>query len=96
MRRLLAGYPLILGGAASALLVNPIGIGGDFGIGAWILIGAVIAAVTFALDRYLRGPFTRWAPANAFVLIPITASAVGIIAGWLAANNLIVGGPTLF
>lgn len=85
-------YPLILGGVVSALLVAPIGIGGAFQYGAWLYVGIVIAAVTFALDRLLRSPFNRWAPPSAFVLIPIAASAAGILAGWWAVNYT-MGGP---
>ena len=85
-------YPMILGGVVSALLVAPIGIGGTFQYGAWLYIGIVIAAVTFAVDRLLRIPFDRLAPPSAFVLIPIVASVAGILAGWWAVNYT-MGGP---
>ena len=85
-------YALVLGGVVSALLVAPIGIGGDLQIGAWLYVAGVIAAVTLVVDRVLRIPFDRWAPASAFVLIPIAASAVGILAGWWALNYT-MGGP---
>lgn len=85
-------YPLILGGVVSALLVAPIGIGGNLQYGAWLYVGIVIAAVTFGLDRLLRILFERSAPAAGFVLIPIAASTVGILAGWLALN-FTMGGP---
>ena len=84
---------MILGGVISALFIAPIGIGGDFQYGAWLYVGIVIAGVTFALDRLLRIPFNRWASSSAFILIPIAASAVGILAGWLALHNS-MGGPT--
>jgi hypothetical protein len=92
MRGLSVAYPLILGGVVSALLIAPIGIGGDFQVGAWLYVGIVIAAVTFALDRLLRIPFDRWAPASAFVLIPIAAGAIGVLAGWWAVHYT-MGGP---
>lgn len=76
----------------SALLVAPVGIGGQLLVGAWLYIGIVVAAVTFALDRLLRIPFNRWAPAIAFFWIPIIASAIGILAGWWAINYT-MGGP---
>lgn len=92
MRRLLEAYPLILGGVVSALLVAPVGFGGQLHVGAWLYIGIVVAAVTFVLDRLLRIPFDRWAPAGALFWIPISASATGILAGWLAINYT-MGGP---
>lgn len=85
-------YPLILGAAASFLLVAPIGIGGDLQFGAWLYIGLVIAAVTFAIDLLLRRPFGRLAPPRAFMVIPIAAGVGGIFAGWWALTNT-MGGP---
>lgn len=85
-------YPLILGAAASFLLVAPIGIGGDLQYGAWLYVGIVIAAVTFAIDRLLQRPFGRLAPPRGFMVIPIAAGVVGILAGWLAVNYT-MGGP---
>jgi len=93
VRGLSTAYPLILCGVVSALLVAPIGIGGDFRYGAWLYVGVVIAAATFILDRLLRVPFDRWAPPRAFVLIPILASGFGTIAGWWAVNDT-MGGAT--
>ena len=92
LRGFSVAYPLILGAVVSAVLVAPIGIGGKAQIGAWLYIWIVIAAVTFGLDRLLRIPFDRWAPASAFVLIPFLASAVGTLAGWWALQNT-MGGP---
>lgn len=92
VRGLSLAYPFILGGVVSALLILPIGIGGQFQYGAWLYVGIVIAVVTLAVDRLLRIPFDRWAPAAAFVLIPIGASAIGILAGWWAVNYT-MGGP---
>lgn len=95
MRQLLGlsrAYPLILGGVVSALLVAPIGIGGENQYGVWLYIGIIIAVVTFALDRLLRVPFARWAPPSAFALIPIVASTIGILFGWWAVNYT-MGGP---
>ena len=89
----IAAYPLILGAVVSALLTIPIGIGGAFQFGAWLYVGFVIAAVTFVVDRLLRGSFGRWASPAAFVLIPIVASGFGIVAGWLAVTQT-MGGPT--
>ena len=86
-------YALILGGAASALLVAPIGMGGGLQVGGWLYIGIVIAAVTLSLDRLIRVPFDRWAPASAFVLIPFAAGSIGILVGWWALHNT-MGGPT--
>jgi hypothetical protein len=83
---------LILGGAVSALLIAPIGIGGDSQYGAWLYIGIFVAVVTSVLDRLLRLAFHGWAPASVFVLIPFVAGAVGVIAGWWAVNNT-MGGP---
>jgi len=91
VRGLSIAYPLVLGGVVSALLIAPMGIGGDSRYGAWLYVGVVVAVVTFVLDRLLRIPFRRWAPAKAFVLIPIMASAVGVIAGWWAVNNTMAG-----
>jgi hypothetical protein len=91
VRALSIADPLVLGAGISALLIAPIGHGGDSQYGAWLYVGVVIAVVTFVLDRLLRIPFSRWAPAMAFVLIPITASAVGVIAGWWAVNNTMGG-----
>ena len=83
---------MILGGVVSALVIAPVGIGGDFQIGAWLYVEIVIAAVTFALDRLLRIPFERWAPASGFILIPLAASAIGMLAGWWAVHST-MGGP---
>ena len=85
-------YPLILGAAASFLLVAPIGIGGDLQYGAWLYVGIVIASVTFVIDRLLQRPFGRLAPPRAFLVIPIAAGAVGILAGWWALTYS-MGGP---
>jgi hypothetical protein len=82
-----------LGGVVSTLLVVPMGIGGEGQYGAWLYIAIVVAVVTWIVDRLLRIPFKRWLPAGAFALIPILSSAVGIAAGWLAANYS-MGGPT--
>jgi len=92
MKGLSVAYPLIVGGVASVLLTAPVGFGGGLQYGSWIYIGIIIAAVTFALDRLLRIPFNRWAPASAFLLIPFAASAVGFLVGWWALNNT-MGGP---
>jgi hypothetical protein len=75
------------------LLVAPVGIGCQAAVGAWLYIGTIVAAVTFALEPLLRIPFNRWAPASVFVLIPVAASAVGIVVGWWALHNT-MGGPT--
>jgi len=85
-------YPLILGGVVSALLIAPIGIGGDFRYGAWLCVGFVIAGVTLILDRLLRIAFDHWTLTRAFVLIPILASCFGILAGWWTVNYT-MGGP---
>lgn len=87
-----AAYPLIVGGVVSALLVAPIGIGGVFQYGAWLYVAAVVAGVTFAIDRLLRIPLARWAPPNAFIMIPFVAAAIGILVGWWAVNYT-MGGP---
>ena len=92
VRGLSVVYPLIVGAVTAVLLTAPIGSGGGMQIGAPLYIGAVIAAVTFAMDRLLRIPFDRLAPPSAFVLIPFVASALGVLAGWWALHNT-MGGP---
>ena len=86
-------YPLPVGAVVSALFVWPMGIGGSAEWGAWLYVALAIALVTFALDRLLRIPFRRrTVPAAASVVIPIAASAIGIVAGWWAVNKT-MGGP---
>jgi hypothetical protein len=92
IRGISLAYPFVVGAVISALLVAPIGIGGQGQVGAWLYVALVIAVVTFAFDRLLRIPFGRWAPPHAFVWIPFAATAVGILAGWWALNNT-MGGP---
>lgn len=91
-RALSVAYALLLGGAASALLIAPVGAGGTTQLGAWLYVGAVIAAATRASEWLLVRLFDRWMPPSAYLLIGIIASAIGVLLGWWAATYT-MGGP---
>lgn len=91
-RDLSVAYALLLGGAGSALLIGPVGVGGTTEIGAWLYVGAVIAAATGASEWVLRRLFDHWLPPGAYLLIGIVASAIGLVLGWWAATYT-MGGP---
>ncbi len=93
MRGLSVLYPVVLGGVVSALLIAPIGLGGESRYGAWLYVGIVIAVVTFLVDRLLRMMRARRGPTRLSIVIPALASCVGIMAGWWAVNYT-MGGPT--
>lgn len=85
-------YALALGAAVSAALVLPTGIGGIAQYGAWLYVGAITSIVTLAVDRFLHILFERWAPPEAFIVIPFLETALGVLAGLWANNSM--GGPT--
>lgn len=91
-RDLSVAFALLLGGAGSALLIGPVGVGGTTEVGAWLYVGAVIAVATGASEWVLRRLFDRWLPPGAYLLIGIVASAIGLLLGWWAANYT-MGGP---
>ena len=88
-----AGPAIVVAAVAAAVLVLPMGIGGDAAIGAWLYVGFVIAAVTVVVERALGLVFHRLSmrPAT-FLIVRLIASGLGIVAGWWVVNNT-MGGP---
>jgi len=88
----LIAYSLVLGGIASALLVTGRGIGGSLRIGAWIYIGVIISAVTFAIATLIDRLSGDRTPAL-LVTFAVVAGVIGVLVGEWAFNNT-MGGPT--
>lgn len=86
-------YALVVGAVAGILLastVEPVGLRGGMDTGAPIYLGVIVAVSIVVVDTVLRAVLDRW-PMTAAV-IPLVASAAGVLAGWWALHNT-MGGP---
>jgi hypothetical protein len=86
-------YAVIVGAVAGILLaqtVQPVGLGLGLDTGAPIYLGIIVALATMAVDTILRALLDRWPVTPA--IIPVIASAAGVVAGWWALHNT-MGGP---